>query len=101
MKQRALIAGSIVILFLALSESGVLNALLIFLLVGAIPGTNLSLPAGFMLTLCGAVALIVTFRYTAVSLIEELALRRLTRKHVAYRERMPKRRFRQITHPQA
>ena len=101
MKQRVLIAGSIFIIMLALSKSGVLNALLIFILVGAIPGTTSSLPAGFMLALCGLVALLVAFRLTAISLLEEMALRRLTRKYIAYRERMPKRRFRHITRPQA
>lgn len=101
MKQRVLIIGGIIVTVVMLSRSGVADALLIFLLAGAVPGTTISLPAGIMLVTCGVVALALTFRYTAISLIDALDLHRMTRKHLAYRERMPKRRFTQITRPQA
>ncbi len=101
MKKRTMVIGGIVLTLLVLSKSGVFDALMIFLLVGAVPGTALSVPSGLMLTACVAALLITTFRYTAISFLDALDLRRLTRKHVAYRERMPKKRFGQITHPQA
>lgn len=101
MKRYILIAAATFAILSLLSKSGVLSALMMFVLVGAIPGTTVSLPAGLMLTLCGAVALLITLRFTAISAIETLSLHRLTRKHIAYRERMPKRRFQSVTHPQA
>ena len=102
MKQRALVAGGIVLGLIVLSKSGILDALMMFLLVGAVPGTSFSLPAGLMFGVFATVALAITFRFTAISLIDALDLRRLTLKHLARRERMPKRRFSGIpTRPQA
>lgn len=97
MKQRAVAIGSILLILFVLEKSGVLDALLIFLLVGAVPGTNWSLPAGFMLTAGIITALLVVFRYTAISLVEGLDLHRRTQKHLVRKQRMPKKRFRSIT----
>lgn len=101
MKKRIAAGICTILAFIMLSKSGVLGALMIFVLVGAIPGTTFSLPAGLMFAVCAIAALLITFRYTLISFIEAVGLHRLTRKHLAYRERMPKRRFRNITHPQA
>lgn len=101
MKQRTILGTGVILALIILSKSGVFDTLMIFLLVGAIPGTSLSLPPGLMFGVCAIAVLVVAFRYTLVSLVDAIGLHRLTRKHLAYRERMPKRRFRQITHPQA
>ena len=79
-----------------LSKSGVLDALLLFLLVGAIPGTSWSLSAGLMLTIGIITVLLISFRYTAIALINELDLRRRTQKYIVRKERMPKKRFRPL-----
>ena len=97
MKQRAVTVGIIFLILFVLGKSGVLDSLLIFLLVGAIPGTDWSLPAGFMLSIGLLTVVLIAFRYTAVALLEELDLRKRTRKHIARKERMPKKRFRSIS----
>lgn len=97
MKQRAIAVSVIFLILFVLGKSGVFDSLLIFLLVGAIPGTDWSLPAGFMLTLGLLTAVLIAFRYTAIALVEELDLRKRTRKYIARKERMPKKRFRSIS----
>lgn len=96
MKKRVLVLGIVCITLVVLSRSGVIDAIVIFLLSGAIPGTTWSLPAGLMLAGFGALALLVTFRWTAVALISELDVRRRTAKYLARKERMPKKRFRPL-----
>lgn len=97
MKQRAVAVGTIFLILFIMSKSGVIDAFLIFLLVGAIPGTSGSLPAGFMLAVCVIAVLILVFRFTVISLVEELGMRRLTKKHAARKDRMPKKRFHSIS----
>lgn len=96
MKQAISTAGILLLILILLDESGVLDALLAFLLVGAIPGTSWSLPAGLMLTICSIATIAFLFRYTVITLFNELVLRRLTRSYIARKERMPKKRFRPI-----
>ncbi len=95
-KQRVIVLGVAFAILFMLSKSGVLDALLIFLLVGAIPGTSWSLSAGLMLTIGIITVLLISFRYTAIALINELDLRRRTQKYIARKERMPKKRFRPL-----
>lgn len=97
MKQRVMLLAIVFLLLFVLSKSGIFDSLLMFLLVGAIPGTTWSLPASFMLTVCALAFLLVAIRYTAVSVLDELDLRRRTQKYIARKERMPKKRFRSIT----
>ena len=96
MKKHVLVLGIICVTLFVLVQSGVIDALLIFLLSGAIPGTTWSLPAGLMLVGWVATALILTFRWTAIALISELDLRRRTAKYLARKDRMPKKRFRPL-----
>lgn len=96
-KQRVIAVGAVFVILFVLSKSGVLDALLIFLLVGAIPGTSWSLSAGLMLTIGVVTVLLISFRYTAIALIDELDLRRRTQKYITRKERMPKKRFRSLT----
>lgn len=98
MKQRVALVAIVFLLLFTLAKSGVIDSLFIFLLVGAIPGTNWSLPAGFMLTVSFAAVTALAVRYTIVAILDERDLRRRTKKYIARRERMPKKRFRSITH---
>jgi|GEM_PF-535622 len=93
MKKIVIAACSIFLIFYVLSKSGVLSALLIFLLAGVVPGTNWSLPAGVMLGICAAIAFVFTTHFVVFSIVQELDLRRLTRKYIARKNRMPKKRF--------
>ncbi len=96
MKQRVVVLGILFLLFFALVKSGIIDSLFIFLLVGAIPGTSWSLPAGFMLTVSFVAVTLLAIRYTLVAILDERDLRRRTQKYIARRERMPKKRFRSI-----
>lgn len=77
------------LLLLALSESGILNSILFFILIGAIPGTTYSVPAGLMLILIGVASWLTVMRLGAFA----LSLRRLTNRHLATRKRMPRRHY--------
>lgn len=79
-----------------LSESGVLNSLLIFLLVGAIPGTSVTIPPSLMLFMTGASLWAILFHLTAGKFIGSRQTKRLIKKHIARKQRMPKRRYGQI-----
>lgn len=97
MKQRALILGLLLISLLVLQKSGVLDALIMFILVGAIPGTSWNIPAGSMLALIALPSIFFTLRFIITTISEERELRRQTEKYLARKERLPKKRFRQIT----
>lgn len=96
MKKAVIVVGTIVLVYSILDRSGVLDALLIFLLTGAVPGTGWSLSASLMLTACSISALVILFRVTALTLLEEIDLRRMTRKYLARQARLPKKRFRRV-----
>lgn len=97
MKQRAIIFGLILLSLLILQESGVFAALMMFVLVGAIPGTDWNIPAGYMLMLLAFPTIFFSLRYILLTISEERELRRQTQKYLVRKERMPKKRFRQIT----
>lgn len=51
-------------------KAGIFNALLMFLLVGAIPGTDYNVPAMGMLLLVGLLISVILFRLTAPETLE-------------------------------
>lgn len=59
-KKRLLITVALVLGIIAIVESGILNALMIFLLVGALPGTALSIPPFAMLLFVGGAIIALT-----------------------------------------
>jgi uncharacterized membrane protein len=80
-----------------LTRLGIFNSLLIFLLVGAIPGTHYNVPSTFMLLTIISIIWLLVFRFTAIEAIHSASLRRSAKRHVAERKkRMPKRRFEQV-----
>lgn len=97
MKQRTLIFGLFLLSLLVLQKSGVLDALMMFILVGAIPGTSWNIPAGSMLALFALPTIFFSLRFIFTTISEERELRRQTEKYLARKERLPKKRFRQIT----
>ena len=96
MKKVLVWIGIISLTLVILVKSGVLEALMIFLLVGAIPGTLHSVPPIIMLGIIAAIVWLLTFRFTAISIIQELRLRNQVQKRARQTKRMPKRRFGQI-----
>lgn len=96
MKKKLLVAALIALILFGLNKSGVFSAITIFLLVGAIPGTAYSVPPATMLLLSAAGLWIVVMRFAALPLMSTLHINRLARQYLARKERLPKRRFRQI-----
>jgi hypothetical protein len=70
--------------------------LLIFLLVGAIPGTSYSVPSGIMLLGIFTIIWIVLFRLTAVRAFYSVTTTRLAKRHAQRKKRLPSRRYSQI-----
>ena len=69
---------------------------MLFLLVGAIPGTSLSLPPSAMLMLVFAIAWVALFQLGIRRLVAVRDHRRLAKKRNEHKNRMPTRRFKQI-----
>lgn len=92
MRKVFVIAIASFLVVLALSESGFLNSLMYFVLVGAVPGTAYSIPSGLMLLIIAVLAWVILFRFTAFNII----VRRLTKQHLEVKKRMPRRRYSQV-----
>lgn len=92
------IITTIATLFIAVSliYTGVLNALIMFLLMGQIPGTSYSVPASVMLALLTMTTMLIIASIVVTSMQRTTAIRRLIKKHLAHKARMPRRRFGQI-----
>ncbi len=74
-----------------MAESGILNSLLLFLLVGAIPGTNYNVPSSVMLLVIITIMWLVLFRFTA---IEGLPLKRSAKHQLERKKAYTKTAFR-------
>lgn len=95
--KKILITASIIIFTTAvLAESGAFNAFVMFLLMGQIPGTSYSVPASAMLFLLGITATLIIAHFVTTKTRHSAAIRRLLKKHLAHKARMPRRRFGQI-----
>lgn len=95
--KRTIILSSITVLATALlAESGALNALVMFLLVGQVPGTNYSISPSVMLLLFGVITVLVLYHVTAVKILHSINIHRLAQKHLARKARMPRRRYGQV-----
>lgn len=79
-----------------LVKFGVLNALVMFILMGQIPGTSYSIPASAMLALLSITTLLITISIVAAKMQHTTTIRRLIKKHLAHKARMPRRRFGQV-----
>lgn len=69
-------------------KAGIFNALLIFLLVGAIPGTPYSVPAVGMLFLVTVLVWFILFRLTALENFEIRLRRYLTSKYLSRKKQL-------------
>lgn len=96
MKKTLIITTLTLLVCIILSQSNVLESLLFFLLVGAIPGTSLSLPPSIMLTLFFAIAWVVAFRLVIQKLLAIRNQRDTARTRTKHKKRLPVRRFKRI-----
>lgn len=95
LKQKILLALIALVGVALLFESGIFNALLYFLLVGAIPGTAYSIPPAFMLLLVISLTWVIIFRFIAIETFS-IVKKRSSKRIGEHKKRMPKRRFSQI-----
>lgn len=89
----AAIAGICLAIFIA---SGVLDSLVLFLLVGVIPGTDYSVPSSVMLFIIIGILWLITFRFIAIELFYAYMNKQAKKQKTTHKKRMPKRRFSQI-----
>jgi len=81
------------IVFALMIESGVFEALALFLLAGIVPGTDISIPYGVMLLVFIGIGWLVFFRFVVADIIAKF---RHLRRDTQRKKRLPKRRFSQI-----
>jgi len=79
---------------IVLEQSGILNSLLMFLLVGAIPGTDYN--SSIMMLLIASVIWLLFFRFAAIEALYSISVKRSAKRIVQQKKRMPKRRFSEI-----
>ena len=96
MKKSIIIASIGIVSLFILNESGILNSLLMFLLVGAIPGTHYNVPWGVMLLITITVMWLMIARFTLFELFQSYVSKKTARQHAERKKRMPKRRYSQI-----
>jgi hypothetical protein len=96
MKKPILITIFALLACIILFQSNVLESLMLFLLIGAIPGTSLTLSPSAMLMLFFAIAWVVAFRLVIMRYLAVRTKRHSAKKRAEHKKRMPARRFKQI-----
>lgn len=90
MKKQALIITSLATMIL-LSETDLSSDLLLFFLVGAVPGTDYSLSSNTMLTLVILATLLLLYRQPIIRAIAARGMKQATKYSVEIKERLVKR----------
>lgn len=85
-----------VIVVALLSQSGVADSLLAFLLVGAVPGTSYSLSPTLMLAAIAAITWVILFNIMVVKIIDLKSTKKQNTRHSSRTGHMPKRRYEKI-----
>ena len=96
MKKTLILTILAIIGLIAFVQSGILNSLIMFVLVGAIPGTSHNISPSFMLLAMMTIIWIVIFRLTAVETFYSITTKHLTKRQEERKKRMPRRRYNQI-----
>jgi uncharacterized membrane protein len=96
MKKVVLITCLIGLGLVILIKSGVIGSLVVFLLIGAVPGTDYTIPASGMLLVIMSILWLLIFRFTAIELFYTFISKRSVRPKMTHKKRLPRRRFGQI-----
>lgn len=96
MKKTIIIACLASLGLVILIKSGIIESLVLFLLVGIIPGTNYSLPSNVMLMAIFSIVWLLVIRFTAVELFYLFIDKRSGITKSDHKKHMPKRRYSQI-----
>jgi uncharacterized membrane protein len=94
--KKIILVALAIISIVVLAQSGILSALVLFLLVGVVPGTSYSIPPSVMLLLIVTITWLVLFRLTAVEALYKYSDNHSVKKHTERKKRMPRRRFSEI-----
>ena len=86
----------VVLVTILFMQSGVTDALIAFMLVGAVPGTLYSLSPVTMLLIIAVLAWALALRSTVVPLIKHMRINKMAQKYLERKNRLPKRRFGRI-----
>lgn len=92
MKKAIVISCTAASLLIILSTAGTSHALFLFITVGVIPGTNISLSANIMLGLVVVTGLLLALRLA----LRSAALKQIATGRLAQKTRLPRRRFSQL-----
>lgn len=96
MNKKIILIAFAIISIVILAQSGIFSALILFLLVGVVPGTSYSVPPSIMLLLIATITWLVLFRLTAVEILYKHSDNHSVKKHTERKKRMPRRRFSEI-----
>jgi hypothetical protein len=96
MKKAIIISCIAASLLIILGESGILDSLLFFLLVGAVPGTSYTVPWSVMLLIIIGIMWLVIFRFAFLDSFQTISSKKTAKAHAQRKKRMPKRRFEQV-----
>ena len=96
MKRNITIVAASIIMATLIVKLGVFDALLLFIVIGAIPGTTISIPSFVMLLAYVTIAIYVVAKLAARHALYIRLITRLKARYEAYRSRLPKRRYGEI-----
>jgi hypothetical protein len=96
MKRNITIVAASIIIATLFAKLGVFDALLLFIVVGAVPGTTISIPSFVMLLAYVTIAIYILAKLTTRHALYIRLVTRLKARYEAYRGRLPKRRYSEI-----
>ena len=96
MKKTIIIACLASLGLVILIKSGVIESLVLFLLVGLVPGTNYAVPSSVMLLAIFSILWLLVVRFAAVELFYLFLDKRASMPQSNHKKHMPKRRYSQI-----
>ncbi len=96
MRKVVIISAISVFIVFALIESGILDALVVFLLSGSLPGMPIVLSPSMMMALLVAAAWVVLSRMTALGSLNLGSIRRIAKLYGSRQHQLPKRRYSRI-----
>jgi hypothetical protein len=96
MKRNIIVVVTSIILATILTKLGVFDALLLFIIIGAVPGTAITIPSFVLLLAYVTIAVYVVAKIAARHALYIRLITRLKARYEAYRSRLPKRRYSEI-----
>jgi hypothetical protein len=96
MKKTIIITCLVILGMVIFIKSGMLDSLILFLLVGVVPGTNYVVPSNVMLIAIFSIVWLLIVRFAAIEVFNFFMDKRMTAPKDSHKKRMPKRRYSQI-----